>query len=107
MRPTNVLADDEFLLQQRFDHGDKDNEEIKKGNNSRIFKTEKKNATLSAILKHEHIHFSNSQPADVEPKTDNEEDQHYSYYDHMDENLNYKIEEEHQIQTKYAWAHLS
>jgi hypothetical protein len=58
-------------------------------------------------MKHEHTHFVNTQPASLEPKTDNEHDQHFSYYEHMDENLNYKMEEEHKIETKYAWAHLS
>ena len=29
------------------------------------------------------------------------------FYDHMDENLNYKFEKDHQIETKYAWAHMS
>ena len=54
----------------------------------------------------EHNHFANNyhlyqtpQNATIDP--------HDNYYDKMDENLNYKIEKEHQIETKYAWAHLS
>lgn len=38
---------------------------------------------------------------------ENDNDNNYSFYDHMDENLNYKIEPEYQIETKFAWAHLS
>jgi hypothetical protein len=30
-----------------------------------------------------------------------------NFYDSLDDNLNYKIEKEYQIETKYGWAHLS
>lgn len=75
--------------------------------NPRIFKTEKKNITLAVIISHEHSNLASTVAQSQETQEENEHDQHHSYYEHMDENLNYKIEKEHQIETKYAWAHLS
>ena len=61
MKPTNVLTNDEFLS-NRFDILISNNEENKckkyGGSNSRIFKSEKKNATLASIINYEHNNLS-------------------------------------------------
>lgn len=111
MRPTNVLLADEFLVKVTSDHNlmleDIDLKEFKVNSINRVFRSEKKNATLGAIMNHEHNHFATFPVKKNENISDNEQDANYSFYDHMDDNLNYKIEKEHQVETKYAWAHLS
>jgi len=97
MRPTNVLACDEFLVKQLHNTEKDEDEEVKPTKpgyaNQRIFKTEKKNATLSAIIKHEHSHFINNEPADGEPKLENEsQKQEISLYDKMDASLRSNIQ---------------
>jgi len=111
MKPTNILADDEFLIKIKRDA--KNGKEIdpkilKPSSHYRVFKTEKKNANLKTVMNMEHNHFANNAHLYQNTAIDNPvHDPANNYYDHMDENLNYKIEKEHQIETKYAWAHLS
>ena len=109
MKPTNVLSEDEFLLKVKKEAktGEQvDLKSLKPANHYRIFKSEKKNLNLKSVMNAEHNHFANN--AHLYHKDDNAPiDHHDNYYDKMDENLNYQIEKEHQIETKYAWAHLS
>ena len=109
MKPTNVLALDEFF-KQKFEiwvNNTEENKNKKYGSLAgRIFKTEKKNATLASIINYEHNNLSTVQTT-YNTNEENENDNHASFYDHMDENLNYRIEKEHLIETKYAWAHMS
>jgi hypothetical protein len=111
MRPTNILLADEFLVKVNSDHNllleNIDLKEFKVNSINRVFRSEKRNATLGAVMNHEHNYFSNNPAKITDAIADHEQDQNYSFYDHMDDNLNYKIEKEHQVETKYAWAHLS
>ena len=67
-------------------------------------KQKKNNATLSSIINQEHIFLSHQ----INNTTSDERyDPDMNFYDHLDDNLNYKIESQYQIETKYAWAHLS
>ena len=121
MRPTNVPSRDEFLVknkcviiqsardaEQNKSTGQNRGKKPKKVHNmaNRTFKSEEKNATLSHILHQEHLYLTNAPNLELTDK-EAENDAHSSFYDHMDENLNYKIEEEFKIETKYSWAHLS
>lgn len=94
MKPTNVLACDEFF-KQKFDNSIGNSEETKNKKygsmSGRIFKTEKKNATLASIINYEHNNLSAQQP-NSNGNEENENDAQVSFYDHMDENLNYRIE---------------
>ena len=109
MRPTNVLIEDEFLLKVKHDNqnGGFDVKNLKPSAQTRVFKSEKKNATLAAIMNYEHNHFMDTTPAKTEATENTDNENNFTYYEHMDENFNYKIEKEHQVETKYAWAHLS
>lgn len=105
MRPTNVLWEDEFfdkVRQNSYPEDFKNNQ-----TSGRTFKSEKRNATLNGVINQEFNHFANTVPKTAGDHDDDEHEQHYGFYEKMDENLNYKIENEHQIATKYAWAHLS
>lgn len=119
MKPTNVHTRDQFLVDHQCvfvqESRDKDQEtktgnqrgkKPKKGRNlaSRTFKTEEK-FNLAHIIHNENSYLSYNTTDVVENDAENEYS--YSFYDHLDENLNYKIETEYQIETKYAWAHLS
>jgi hypothetical protein len=120
MRPTNVHCRDEFFVKNQCVIIQKDRDEDqedrlasfkskkskKGGNNSaKTFKTEEKNSTIASIVNQEHGYLRVSEVK--VPEDPYENDIHYSYYDHLDENLNFRAEKEFQIETKYAWAHLS
>lgn len=109
MKPTNVLYTDEFLVKQRQGALSIEDNKLKKSGTSgaRLFKSEKKNATIGSIMTHEYNHLSSLQVQKADLEDEKDCDQNCSFYEQLDENLNYKIEKEHQIETKYAWAHLS
>lgn len=104
MRPTNILNSDEFLVKYRASMNGKD--KIVGPLPNRIFKSEKKNATLAFILNQEHTTFINTTPTTLSQPSADQED-FYAYYENLDTNLNYKLEKEHLYTPKYAWAHLS
>ena len=121
MRPTNVPSRDEFLVKNKcvVIQSSRDADQSKNNSHSRgkkpkkvqnlanrTFKSEEKNATLNNILHQEHLYLVNAPNLEVTEK-EAEADSQSSFYDHMDENLNYKIEEKYKLETKYAWAHLS
>lgn len=110
MKPTNVLYNDDFLVRVRQEatKGEEfDLKALKPTSHYRIFKSEKKNANFKTVMNMEHNHFANNAHLYQNKNDTSAVDHHDNYYEKMDENLNYKLEKEHLIETKYAWAHLS